>query len=328
MTTKLRTKDVILVLLAILVLICISKPASAIEGGETAFGENVSAIIFVDASGKPIFNDCTAVVVAPRLAVTAKHCLTSTSPLFSDPGAPVNFPLRIAEPGIDLKESVSSSLILKVVTTPGDFQAYEDDISILILKSEVVTPTTIRIATREDLARLSQSGATVITYGYGTDSKGKNDGLPKKIRSRLMGVEKDSRAWKASVPSATYRHCAQDSGGPSYAIEDGVMFYLGPLSASNAPGCMHNQYIPNNPYVYGGSSLGHFSHLLAEAEAELASILKKELADQAAESAKATPTSRVTVRTPTKSIVCRQGLTRRIVTAVKPKCPLGFRLVR
>ena len=141
--------------------------ASAIEGGESAIGENV--ITMISRNLGQMYHHCSGAVIAPRLIVTAKHCFPLVnSETVMDGITDISFP------GVEFGQSIATAKVLKLVTTPGAYTVNSDDLAIVVTASDLPVLGNIRLATKEDIERFRTTNPTVITYGYGSNASSRS----------------------------------------------------------------------------------------------------------------------------------------------------------
>ena len=55
-------------------------PLNAIEGGQSALGENVITFVRLNNNATVATHNCSGNLIEPRIVVTAKHCLAKFNP--------------------------------------------------------------------------------------------------------------------------------------------------------------------------------------------------------------------------------------------------------
>jgi secreted trypsin-like serine protease len=191
--------------------------ALAVFGGKNVSDSDpvahaVAAVRYADKTGIHL---CTAVVLAPRLVLTAAHCTAGDRTEMR-----VIFTTQLVYIGDDQLRMVAG--VAKAAATPaGKGQpAYQnpDDLA-LVLLDKPAPPGVVTMA----LPKTLPSARTVRTVGYGAISdlrKGKNGG-------KQIGFDQVLRATSVPVATATQNLittdqtkgtgiCTGDSGGPAY----------------------------------------------------------------------------------------------------------------
>lgn len=121
--------------------------------------------------------------------------------------------------------------------------------------------------------------------------------------------------------------CNGDSGGSITTLFNGELLYLGPTpNGDGVYACGAGQVTPSGGANYSTPIYKHLD-IIEQAKEHVAAQLLREKAEL--ESGAATPQSEVTTTKKTtpgkKRITCVKGSKTKIVKALKPKCPSGFR---
>jgi len=355
-------KRVLLSLITAIGLIFTVTPAIAIENGEVAIGGPVVGLSFGGGYG----SFCSGAMLEPRIVVTAHHCIPTAG---YDPDFLSKWSITVSLPGIVLNNLVSDRAnVLQIVTKPefwtmgacaNGFCDDLDDVALLIIDRDFPVSTNLKIASAEDLARFRLDRAPVITYGYGLTRYDKSSFTPMSLTAHLE--EPNPGGWgeftfNISV-EGNQNVCSGDSGGPTYVVDGGLMYYLGPTSGTRRPSCL--QVPMTSSGFYGGTALTYKIDLFyqaqkiaaeemlkakqaAEAKAvadKVAADLKaKEEAEAKAAADKAAAELKVKQEADAKAaaaakaaalkkttITCIKGKLTKKVTAVKPVCPAGYK---
>ena len=301
--------------LLILLLLFFQPAATAIENGDNALGGPVVAWPMWGS----VTASCSGALIAPRIVVTAKHC---SGPSTKEIMAPIAFPGKsLQDPNLVLAR------VIEVVTTPGEWDSFDqkdnlDDISFLILEKSFPVSANIIIATSEDLDRFRKNHTPVITYGYGKSGPIRQETIPYSLRGIL--VEPNDGGFGPNsfnvYLEGIQNICGGDSGGPTYAIENDFLYYIGPTSATRRPSCIEPP-IKESGY-FGGTPIAYNLNLFKRVQEELSKIELSEA--KIAETRKSTP-SPTPIPMKTKiTINCIRGKVLKNVTGLNPKCPSGF----
>ena len=310
--------------------------ASAIYGGSLSIGDTRVVKIWED---KGFQNGCSAALLTPQIVVSAAHCTDHGTPhegMAYETSAFI--PAKqwwASSPGVDASV-VGLSTRVKIVkgyitkgyknlwpcTWRGCTQV--DDIVFYILEKPLVASYSIRIATEADVAKIKKQQMVVTHIGYGyrgdVNSPQNIDGKPYKIPGtavnnivRIGYADKKTNKIIETLQSKTQSLCPGDSGSPVYVNINGVeknlavQFAGSGLCVNEAPGQVPSS-ISTLVYPYVD---------LLRAEPLAASLVTEYDRDVAAD--KATAASKTT------SITCVKGKLSMKVTALKPKCPAGYK---
>ena len=252
-------------------------PARAIENGKNAIGGPVVGL----SSGPRNTVFCSGAMLEPRIVITAHHCIPTAG---GDADFLLSNKITVYLPGTVLNNVLTDRAnVLQIVTKPemwtvgvcaNGFCEDLDDVAFLIIDRDFPVPANLKVATVEDLNRFRSSRATVITYGYG--NTGPYTPLPPTPFSLTASLEKPNPggygeyAFNVSL-EGTQNVCSGDSGGPSYVVEENILYYLGPTSGTRRPSCIQVPH-PTSGF-YGGTAIAFRPELLSKAK-EIAIAVK------------------------------------------------------
>jgi V8-like Glu-specific endopeptidase len=342
--------------------------ATAIEGGKLAAGENVVTFVLRNTqTGKLSLPTCSGSLIAPRIVVTAKHCVVGFN---SSITWLVNEKWEVTYPGADIQSAeLKTAKILSIFANPGEFTT-TDDIALVVIDREFPVSENLRVASSEDMVRLRSAQAPSVTYGYGsTATSNLQTFLPYKIENRLVQDFPD-RSFGLEVFAIQYLQegsyiCGGDSGGPNYILSESFMYFIGPTGFATRPGCAKG--LVGN-FHSGGTAIAYKTNLIKDAESYLvrvkieeakqeaeakaaaelkakqdAELIAKVLAERQAnsdaaqraaaemkakEEAAAIAAADKAAFARKTTIICAKGKLTKKVTAVKPKCPAGYKVKR
>jgi hypothetical protein len=220
-------------------------PASAVENGTLALGDIKVVAPQLSGDRRPY---CSAALLSEYIVATAAHCFTQNtggedSPLRADP-------FTVSMPGVDVTSDdlTTRVKVMKIVVVPGydniwkpelnDTRTQKDDIAFLFLEKPLIANYQIDVATQYEANLLKENRSPITHYGYGLQAKDKQDGKPYKItlnattRSGNPTVDYDKMFSTEEIGGAL---CGGDSGGPSYAVINGVTKLVGDTVGAN--GC-------------------------------------------------------------------------------------------
>lgn len=303
--------------------------AYAIEGGESALGENIVTLINISDNGTLIGQQCSGAVIAPRLVVTAKHCFDQNNHIHS---GLANLKWLVAFPGSKIEVPIAGAAkILQIITTQGDFVANTDDLSIAVIDRELPIIKDIEIASKEDIERFRLTRPLAITYGYGTsaDSPAMSSTPKKMTNVFVQNRGNPSEVFTVEYLSNSSYMCGGDSGGPTFVVENNKFFYVGPTSSGSREGCARGLI---GTFVLNGTALAYRSELIETAKQavlelqQLEELKKKEDTEKAAKAKEDTENAAKQQLLKKKKVVtCIRGASQKRVVGVNAKCPVGYK---
>ena len=347
-------KRILLSVIVVIGLFLANTPAGAIENGDNAVGGPVVGLSFGENYG--IF--CSGAMLEPRVVITAHHCIPTAG---FDADFLLTNKITVSPPGTVLTNLPSERAnVLHVVAKPemwsigacaNGFCEDLDDVAFLIIDKEFPVSANLKIATVEDLNRFRSSRATVITYGYGLTRQNKSSSTPLSLTANLEKPNPGGYgeyAFNVSV-EGTQNVCGGDSGGPTYVVEGNALYYLGPTSGTRRPSCIRDPFTSSG--FFGGTAIAFRPELLSKAkeiaitvqtaadkatselkakqEAEAKAIAEAKVVAEAKAAAelKAKQEAEAKAAAVKKTtITCVKGKLTKKVTAVKPKCPTGYKV--
>lgn len=228
---------------------------ASIIGGSPASIAQFPYLAYIEAGNRQSGFACTGTVVAPRVVLTAAHCVEDVETgTFSQAGE-YAVAIGVANPKQASAENVFAVAETHVFPTfdPG---VVHGDAAVLILSRPTAAPP-LALADPADAA-LYAGGASVSVAGWGLTGAG-NRQAPANMRSATMTVQKDSTCRRKTKgfykdysgafqlcllnpPTNTSGTCFGDSGGPAVAtrpdgtpVELAVISVVGPLCTPQAP---------------------------------------------------------------------------------------------
>ena len=297
-------------------------PAMSIYGGTPAIGNKV--VVALLRSEMATNSGCSGGLVAPRVVMTAAHCMTST---------PNNY--WIAEPGSDVRDLSTKRIQAEKIYLPEGFTAtkfpYQNDFAIIVLKSGFENYETLEIATNEQVLKWMSEESIVTHIGYGctvlvdVPPCAPTSPTPNQLETTFSKIIPQQfsalvpNTFSATKISVEKTICGGDSGSPLLKQVDGKWIYVGAQSSSNGAGCTKTC----NIFCAATQGLPAVNTPLVEAALKFVASTTP----TPAPTPSSTPTVIVTAAPLAKkiTITCVKGKLVKKVTAVKPVCPKGYK---
>jgi len=318
-----------------------STPAQAsLPGIEDYTNERIVPLLISPTSAKA---DGSGFLYSSRIVFTSAH----TAVTFNSKGELVDFreQLSVGKPNSNVKTSGPGVRVIKRFASPGytaNKEGDTNDFAILVLERDLMKVEPAQLMTPEIEKDLVEKRATVKMHGYGlhVDLCGANENPP--CRGKPFDSSLVPRSTEATLrPAGDFAQlipnpiqprfanellffspektgmCAGDSGGSLTTTYNGKLIYLSNIgTGANTYGCgLGGGYdgkggFQHSPQIYKQSEL------IKEAEKFVAEQIAVENAEGKAK-----------VETAKKklTITCVKGKTIKKVTAVNPKCPVGYK---
>ena len=288
-------------------------PTFAIYGGLPAIGNKV--VVGLLSSEVATTSGCSGGLVAPRIVMTAAHCLTSTANN-----------LWVSEPGSDLRDLSKKRIQAERIYIPEGFTAakfpYQNDFGIIVLKSSFENYETLELATSQQIQDWMSAEAEVLHLGYGCTAL--VDTPPCRVTSQTPNQLKTTftnaipqqfatlapKTFSATKISVDKTICGGDSGGPLLKKVNEKWIYIGAQSSSNGAGCTKTC----NVDCAATQGLPAANITMVQAAIELV----------ASKSALSKPTVKPVVKKTT--VTCIKGKIIRKAEGINPKCPASYKL--
>ena len=287
----------------------LANPANAVYGGVSGLKNEVVVALTKDRLDTEAM--CTAGLIAPRVVVTAAHCINGPAESYwvTAPGADLE--------DINLTKIQGKEIFMSKKFSLGQFP-YQDDFAVILLKSPFPKIKPLKIATSEEVAKWISEEASVTHIGYGRYEKldSSKSGLALVTSSIPYTYETN---FSKKVPfqfdmltSGTYSLtkltvdktiCGGDSGGPLIKKVGSEWVYVGAQSASNGAGC-----------IAPCEEICVANQFLAASYTEILSNVKNYLTEDTKQ-----------VSTKSKSIKCIKGKNVKVISGTNPKCPTGYK---
>jgi secreted trypsin-like serine protease len=250
-----------------LILVLITPGAGAVIGGQQAApGAWPFAAALIDASVNDTLagETCGAVVVAPRLVVTAAHCVAGEGSV-----RPRRRPLDIVAGKLRLRGAAGARVhVLSVRVHPGfNPETLTDDLALLELARPVTGSALL------DDGSTASAAETATAIGWGSTTAAPAGDYPDALRQTEIDVEPDSACAQvygdgydagtmlcAGMPKGGRDTCQGDSGGPLVAgdpsspVVIGFTSFGGGCGQAGAPGAYVRAAVAAAWLATGGNS--------------------------------------------------------------------------
>lgn len=288
-------------------------PAIAIYGGSPAAGNPI--VVGLLASQSATSAGCSGALVAPRVVMTAAHCLTRPAEN-----------VWISAPGTDLRDINTLRIQGEKYFIPTTFSMsnfpYQNDFGIIVLKSPFPNAQTLEIAKLEEVKKWMLEESSITHLGYGctelVDSPPCKETSPTPNQLTTVFSKEIPTQFSSLIPgtfsvtkiSVEKTICGGDSGSPILKVVSGKTVYVGSQSSSNGAGCTKTCNI-----------VCVATQGLPSANVELVESAFRYVTAVSATTPTVTPTPTIKKIT----ITCIKGKLIKKVTATVPKCPTGYK---
>lgn len=306
-----------------------SLPASASLGGSIDYSNERIVPIF--AKGRDPQIQFSGFLYSPRIIFTTGH-------------APITAGNYVGTPNSKIDSTIRYVKVVKKIIAP-QYVAQEGlrDFAIYVLEKDLAPVEPFPLMTKEIEAALIAENAKVQIHGYGIfrherefncslafnpreciERMNERSAEPRMIEltahasnefQRLVGYTREKIKDHFLMYSGPNKGpCPGDSGGSILANYQGKTYYVGPTpNGMNVAACGRGTDDGTGGIHYS-SQIHYHLDILKEAEEFVAAAIAQETANQIVEPV-----------LETKTITCVKGKTKRKITAVKPKCPAGYK---
>ena len=331
--------------------------ARAVENGIDAIGNGYVVPVLINKGAS--WGSCSGALIASTIVVTAGHCAVDANGLVTNK-------IYVGRAGsaissVKLDDIVQKVEITSTYTDGANSTVGDDDLAFLVLTKPQTLTMPIRLASETEASKYKSSKTALKAFGYGcyTDDCKEDTSGPKSYIGNFSQAAAPY-ANSAFIESTNGHTCKGDSGGPIIATTPTTAILVGIVSGATMNVNCAKRLADGN--YYGLFTLiGRYANLAFGAASSSISDLQGKNADLSSEKTElqntvtelktqyATATSKSTsladdLATATaqieelqaevqslraslpSTITCLKGRLAQKVTAVKPKCPSGFKL--
>lgn len=214
-----------LVLLTLAIGIGVSPSAHSIENGKDATGNSHVVRVLSKYNKAGQLSSCSGGVLSEFVIVTAAHCIVDETGLLSKEIwalAPGSFTRRNSN-GAFIQDSswipidgAKTTLTFQLSSTG---RVSNDDLAFLVLTRSVPLEVKTFIPSEDETAKLKESNATLLLYGYGhTSDSGNMPDTPSYFVASFDSVAPASIKNSGYASSMNSSACRGDSGGPVLSV--------------------------------------------------------------------------------------------------------------
>lgn len=311
---SLQNRNKKLLTLFFLLLLLPIQNSYASRNGTTDKSNNFAVSVTYDMGGEKL--SCSGALISPSIVVTAAHCVNNNDGQYgsnyevSIPGQSINLP-------IDYSKPVPKVLEIYIAPTYSNLGNSEtDDVAFLRFDIPISTKSKIRIATELEIKDIDLS-TRVFAYGFGAVYE---SGFAPPLYSQKYEFD-----WKLAkfdlsksntllLNSSTTSACLGDSGGPiTTKLKSGEEVLIGIV---NGAAVLENSC--------GGKAVDGFFHTRAILLPKFFDLISNSLTQDL----KNLEFEQIIANIGKKTrILCVKGKTKKYVSGIKPKCPIGFKKV-
>jgi secreted trypsin-like serine protease len=322
--------------------------ATAIQGGESALGNQYVVPVYIEVTATTNIS-CSGSVISPRVVAPAGHCILDKSGLISKR-------ILIGQPGSLNKPSPDWITVAKVLVddtfkgNTSDGKLGNSDIAILVLEKPLKGASKVELASDAVFSQLKQSSSKLRIIGYGVISDSRITSDEPRFLDTTLTSNATSDPNTTLLSSSTGTGCVGDSGAPALSITPTKVTLVGiVIGGELSDGCGKKQ--PSGVYLSMITNLSRFSNLVADAISESSEIaqsenkssvaiveqerdelqrqldsVSQELTDTREKLTKELNDLVLAIKqSGLKSIKCTKGATVKAVVSKSPVCPAGYK---
>jgi len=196
--------------------ILVSSGASAIVGPARDGGSFSDRVVMVLSRGGEGSGFCTGVVLAPRIVLTAAHCLRAAGNIAvlyrDDAGAPVLVPVAATAAHPEYHEDAVRKRLVSI--------------DLGLIETATPLPAAFRAAELADAAPAVGDAVTLVGFGIAREGEPKTGGTARTATLRVSEPLSQILLWADDPENSGSGACSGDSGGPIFASDGRTLLAL------------------------------------------------------------------------------------------------------